>query len=159
MKFLVPLTLLVAAGVSAKDQACKADYIVTSCLRSETAKVQECKTTDYDCLCAAYEAVATCYNNCPDDIRAPDAHSQVTNFCQNASIYGSRALASKTAASRASRSTSSAVTTTDSATLTEAASASATSASRSASTGAAEARSANAGGLLMAAAGLVAALL
>lgn len=38
MKFLVPLTLLVAAGVSAQDQECDADYIVSRCLTDETQK-------------------------------------------------------------------------------------------------------------------------
>lgn len=47
MKFLVPLALLVAAGVSADDKTggdsksgCLADYIVTNCLASETKKVR-----------------------------------------------------------------------------------------------------------------------
>ncbi|EQL02048.1 hypothetical protein OCS_02243 [Ophiocordyceps sinensis CO18] len=152
MKFLIPLTLLVAAVVSAQDQDCLADYIV-----------QDCKPNDYDCLCAAYESVATCYNNCPNDTRAPDARHQVTNFCQNASLYGTRARAAKTSASAASQSTASnsnaAMTTADSSATAASASTTATSTSRSSSTGAAEVLSANAGGLLVAIVGAVAALL
>lgn len=38
MKFIVPLTLAVAAGVAAQDQDCQADYIVSRCLTGEKAK-------------------------------------------------------------------------------------------------------------------------
>lgn len=59
MKFIAALALLTAAGVSAQDSSCEAEYIVTRCLSTETAKVSACATTDYDCLCAAYQAIAT----------------------------------------------------------------------------------------------------
>lgn len=79
MKFLAAIILLVAAGVSADDKNCDAEYIVSRCLQTETAKVRitssssslnppsltilrqigACATTDYNCLCAAYQAVAT----------------------------------------------------------------------------------------------------
>ena len=86
MKFLLTLAA-VAIGVSAQstsavssgsDSGCLADYIVTRCLETEEAKVDishvprttteadsdfqqvdNCKSTDYKCLCAAYEAVST----------------------------------------------------------------------------------------------------
>jgi len=104
MKFLVPLALLVAAGVSADDKTggdsksgCLADYIVTNCLASETKKVRShssisrvplgpiehrgmmrticanvpsleqaegCAAADWDCMCAAYEAIATYVSSC-----------------------------------------------------------------------------------------------
>ncbi|CAM1500914.1 Fc.00g100760.m01.CDS01 [Cosmosporella sp. VM-42] len=97
MKFLFPLALLAVGAVAqtttadapaASATGCDADYIVTNCLESETDKVSACDATDYDCLCAAYEAVATCYNNCPNDTRAAPAQQQVKVFCQNASLYG-----------------------------------------------------------------------
>ncbi|CEJ80194.1 Putative Gpi anchored serine-threonine rich protein [[Torrubiella] hemipterigena] len=106
MKFFVALAA-VAAGVSAASTAaadstsgsdCAADYIVTTCLGTENAKVNACAPSDWDCLCAAYQAVATCYNNCPNDARAAPAQQQVGVFCQNASLYGTKAQASKTAA-------------------------------------------------------------
>ncbi len=77
MKFLAAIILLVAAGVTADDKNCEAEYIVSRCLKTETDKVRSplpfssstptdtprqvgaCATTDYDCLCAAYQAVAT----------------------------------------------------------------------------------------------------
>ena len=59
MKFITALALLFAAGVTAQDEDCEAAYIVTRCLSTETAKADACETEDYDCLCAAYEAIAT----------------------------------------------------------------------------------------------------
>ncbi len=80
MKFLAAFTLLVAAGVTAQDKNCEAEYIVSRCLKTETDKVTSppllllpfspgltnppfqvgaCNQTDLDCLCAAYQAVAT----------------------------------------------------------------------------------------------------
>ncbi|PHH89859.1 hypothetical protein CDD83_5093 [Cordyceps sp. RAO-2017] len=160
MKFFLPLTLLVAAGVSAQDKNCQADYIVSHCLASEQGKAQSCPATDYDCLCAAYEAVATCYNNCPNDPRAPDARHQVANYCQNASLYGTRARANKTTSALASQSTGNALlTTSDAANPTEFLSRTASANARPTSTGAADALSGSTGGVLIAVAGAVAALL
>ncbi|KAH8170499.1 hypothetical protein LIA77_09280 [Sarocladium implicatum] len=101
MKFL-PIALL-AVGVSAQttteptsiaapaaSSSCEADYIVERCLSTEKDKVEACDATDYDCQCAAYEAVATCYNNCPNDPRATSANQQVLIFCQQASIHGTK---------------------------------------------------------------------
>ncbi|TQV92021.1 hypothetical protein IF1G_09093 [Cordyceps javanica] len=88
MKFASALTLLVAAGgsvVTAQDKNCEADYIVTRCLKTENDKAGACASTDFDCLCAAYQAIATCYNNCPNDDRAPSARAQVTAYCRYAS--------------------------------------------------------------------------
>ncbi|KAJ3498509.1 hypothetical protein NLG97_g1060 [Lecanicillium saksenae] len=59
MKFFAAFTLLVAAGVTAQDKNCEANYIVDRCLKTETAKADACDKTDYNCLCAAYQAVAT----------------------------------------------------------------------------------------------------
>lgn len=40
MKFVTAFALLVAAGVSAEDKNCEAEYIVSRCLQTETAKVR-----------------------------------------------------------------------------------------------------------------------
>ncbi|KAL3960854.1 hypothetical protein ACCO45_005971 [Purpureocillium lilacinum] len=172
MKFLVPLALLVAAGVSADDKTggdsksgCLADYIVTNCLASETKKAEGCAAADWDCMCAAYEAIATCYNNCPNDPRAGPARQQVSTYCANASLYGSKAMASKTATGSVTSSAAVA-----SASATDASSSisgteifptkTTTGASAAASkTNAAEPLAGNAGGLFVAVAGAVAALL
>ncbi|KJZ78222.1 hypothetical protein HIM_02260 [Hirsutella minnesotensis 3608] len=147
MKFLLPLTLLVAAGVQAQDKNCLADYIA-----------QDCPATDYDCLCAAYQAVATCYNNCPDDVRAPAARHQASVYCQNASLYGTKAHASKTTSVAAKTTSTAVATTTDSSDSTDAASGTSSSTSKPTSTNAAQVMSAN-GGAVVAVAGLFLALL
>ncbi|KAK1246633.1 hypothetical protein MKX08_000435 [Trichoderma sp. CBMAI-0020] len=94
MMFLATL-LLTAAGVSAASSAtspdapgstCLADYILEDCLKSTTANANNCNPTDYTCLCAAYQAIFTCYNNCPDDIRAPSVQNQVDSYCRTASL-------------------------------------------------------------------------
>ena len=60
MKFFLPIALLAVAGVSAQDkETCDADYIVTKCLEDTEGKITACDPVDYDCLCAAYQAVAT----------------------------------------------------------------------------------------------------
>ncbi|KAJ6440402.1 CFEM domain-containing protein [Purpureocillium lavendulum] len=172
MKFLVPLALLAAAAVSAEDKTggdsnsdCLADYIVTNCLASETKKASDCAAADWDCLCAAYEAIATCYNNCPKDPRAAPAKQQVGTYCANASLYGSKALASKTATGSPSSSTDAAAvsaTATDSSDSTDIAptkTAGGSSAAAATKTNAAEALNGNAGGVLVALFGAVAALL
>ncbi|TDZ39786.1 hypothetical protein C8035_v002210 [Colletotrichum spinosum] len=164
MKFFLPLAALVAAA-AAQTSECAAAVILETCLESENAKVAACKSVDYDCLCAAYQAVATCYNNCPNDVRASPAQGQVTTFCTQASLYGS-AAARKTA-SVASASASAAVAS-NSATATAAtASASDDAASSTASASSATSTpnlgvgqlARNTGGVLLAVAGVVAAVL
>ncbi|UNI20696.1 hypothetical protein JDV02_006762 [Purpureocillium takamizusanense] len=172
MKFLVPLALLIAAGVSADDKTgndnksdCLADYIVAECLSSEEKKAKDCAPADWDCLCAAYEAIATCYNNCPKDARAGPAQQQVSTYCANASLYGSKAMHSKTATGSASSSGAAAsATATDSSssiTGTEIFPTKTTGGSSAGATktNAAEPLAGNAGGLFVALAGAVAALL
>ncbi|KAM0254958.1 hypothetical protein ACHAQJ_006266 [Trichoderma viride] len=93
MKFLATL-LFAAVGVSASSatspntpgSTCLADYILEDCLKSTTTNANSCKPTDYVCLCAAYQAVYTCYNNCPNDIRAPSVQQQVDSYCRTASL-------------------------------------------------------------------------
>jgi hypothetical protein len=69
MKFLWSLALFAAAASAqsstdsgaapSASSECEAEYIVKRCLETENAKVQDCKSNDWDCLCASYEAVAT----------------------------------------------------------------------------------------------------
>ncbi|KAM0450137.1 hypothetical protein ACHAPV_004424 [Trichoderma viride] len=92
---LLATLLFTAAGVSAASSAtspdapgssCLADYILEDCLKSTTANANNCNATDYTCLCAAYQAIYTCYNNCPSDIRAPSVQNQVDSYCRTASL-------------------------------------------------------------------------
>ncbi|KAM0519474.1 hypothetical protein ACHAPE_003648 [Trichoderma viride] len=101
MMFLATL-LLTAAGVSAASSAtspdapgssCLAEYILEDCLKSTTANANNCNATDYTCLCAAYQAIFTCYNNCPSDIRAPSVQNQVDSYCRTASLLATTTTA------------------------------------------------------------------
>ncbi|PNP44070.1 hypothetical protein TGAM01_v203302 [Trichoderma gamsii] len=110
MMFLATL-LLTAAGVSAASSAtspdtpgstCLADYILEDCLKSTTVNANNCNATDYTCLCAAYQAIYTCYNNCPNDIRAPSVQNQVDSYCRTASLLATTTkVAHKTKTSEA----------------------------------------------------------
>ncbi|KAM3468078.1 hypothetical protein MY5147_008289 [Beauveria neobassiana] len=105
MKFLAALILLVASIATAQDKTCEADYIVTRCLQTENDKVTACNQTDFNCLCASYQAIATCYNNCPNDARAPSAHAQVTAYCRNPLTTTAAAAVPSSSTSSASSST------------------------------------------------------
>ncbi|KAF4989145.1 hypothetical protein FGRMN_9330 [Fusarium graminum] len=166
MKFLWSLALFAAAAsaqsVTDSDAAspsasggCDAEYIVKRCLETENAKVEACKATDWDCLCAAYEAVATCYNNCPDDVRAGSAKGQVQINCVNASLYGTATKVTATKTSSAS-SASDATATESEANKTSTATDSAAAAQN---TNSAADKARNTAGVLLAVAGVVAAIL
>ncbi|KAL7923660.1 hypothetical protein ACQKWADRAFT_288953 [Trichoderma austrokoningii] len=118
MKFFATL-LFAAAGVSAAassatspdtpGSSCLADYILEDCLKSTTTNANNCSPTDYTCLCAAYQAVLTCYNNCPNDIRAPSVQQQVDSYCRTASLLATTTTAAhktKTSGSPSSDGTS-----------------------------------------------------
>ncbi|KAK2029357.1 hypothetical protein LX32DRAFT_639215 [Colletotrichum zoysiae] len=129
-------------------------------------QVNACATADYDCLCAAKQAVATCYNNCPKDSRAAPAQGEVTIYCQQASLYGSAALRSKTEAAAAATATGSGVASVSaSATPTSTAADDAASTSSSSATASSTPNmgvgqlARNTGGVLLAVAGVVAAVL
>ncbi|KAM3500002.1 hypothetical protein MY10362_006793 [Beauveria mimosiformis] len=109
MKFLAALTLLVAAFATAQDKTCEAAYIVTRCLETENDKVTACNQADLNCLCAAYQAVATCYNNCPNDARAPSARAQVTVYCRNLTTTAAAAPSSTSSSTYSSSTSSSSV--------------------------------------------------
>ncbi|KAF5703822.1 phospholipase d1 [Fusarium mundagurra] len=167
MKFLWSLALFAAAASAqsstdsgaapSASSECEAEYIVKRCLETENAKVEDCKTNDWDCLCASYEAVATCFNNCPDDPRASSAQSQVQVNCQQASLYGTATKATKTSSSTATADASDATATgSDAPDATSSATESAASAEN---TNNAADKARNTAGVLLAVAGVVAAIL
>ncbi|KAL6803006.1 hypothetical protein GGI42DRAFT_323632 [Trichoderma sp. SZMC 28013] len=179
MKFFATL-LFAAVGVSAvsstspdsPSSSCLADYILEDCLGSTTKTANACKPTDYDCLCAAYQAVLTCYNNCPNDIRAPSVQQQVDSYCRTASLLSPKTTAStpktKTSGSSNSEETSgSAAPSNDDASTTDSgpsqtagAQTSATTSTRSSSTNAAAAPTmGSVAGLVMAVAGAAVAMI
>ncbi|KAK4194570.1 hypothetical protein QBC40DRAFT_259861 [Triangularia verruculosa] len=90
--FLFPVAVLVSVAM-AQTTACAADYIVESCLGSEKAKLAACVSGDYGCQCAAWQAILTCYNNCPNDSRLHTDVGQKDIFCGYASQFPSKATA------------------------------------------------------------------
>ncbi|KAG6359129.1 hypothetical protein INS49_012649 [Diaporthe citri] len=168
--FVTLVALLAPAAVVAQtatttatssSSTCEADYIVEDCLTSTQARQAECGSQDYTCQCAAYEAIATCYNNCPNDPRASTAQGQVTQFCALASQYASTNTASATGSAARTSSTGSATAT---ATDSESSSTGTSTSSSSSSSSSSSANSAadlaiSAGGLLAAVAGVMGALL
>ncbi|EEY14360.1 predicted protein [Verticillium alfalfae VaMs.102] len=56
-------------------------------------------------MCAASEAITTCFNNCPKDTRGATYRSQVTVNCQNASLYGTAARHAATATDKTTTAT------------------------------------------------------
>ncbi|EGU80317.1 hypothetical protein FOQG_06652 [Fusarium oxysporum f. sp. raphani 54005] len=167
MKFLWSLALFAAAASAqsstdsgaapSASSECEAEYIVKRCLETENAKVQDCKSNDWDCLCASYEAVATCFNNCPDDPRASSAQSQVQVNCQQASLYGTATKATKTSSSTATADASDATATGSGAP--DATSSATESAASAENTNNAADKARNTAGVLLAVAGVVAAIL
>ncbi|KAK3394891.1 hypothetical protein B0H63DRAFT_61530 [Podospora didyma] len=99
--FLLPLALFASAAV-AQTSACAADYIVDTCLLNEKAKFDACPGGDYDCQCAAYQNIVTCYNNCPNDPEKFSADGQRQIFCGYASQYPSKTIKASVPTSTAS---------------------------------------------------------
>ncbi|KAK4240209.1 hypothetical protein C8A03DRAFT_31684 [Achaetomium macrosporum] len=99
--FLFPLAVLASSAVAQTTTACAADYIVESCLSTEKAKLENCALDDYTCRCAEWNAILTCYNNCPNDPRLHEDAGQRDIFCGYASQFA-------TTSTRATAQTSSA---------------------------------------------------
>ncbi|KAI8962903.1 hypothetical protein F5Y11DRAFT_176000 [Daldinia sp. FL1419] len=72
---------------STETTACAAQNILDTCLSTTESYVSLCATTDYMCLCDKYTAILTCFNNCPNDSRAPSYQQQKDLYCMNASLY------------------------------------------------------------------------
>ena len=58
MKFLLPVALL-ASAVAAQTTECAAENIVQTCLTTTTQVFNDCGTNDWDCKCAAQQAIVT----------------------------------------------------------------------------------------------------
>lgn len=84
----IALTAFAAAAIAA-DSECAADYILKACLSSETAKLSNCGTNDWNCKCYAHENILTCFNNCPNDDSLNQWEGQKQIFCGYASQYPS----------------------------------------------------------------------
>ncbi|KAG5977544.1 hypothetical protein E4U55_006678 [Claviceps digitariae] len=85
----IPTATVVVQIPPGGDKDCLANYIVKQCLQTESDKLGACAITDYQCICYASQAIATCYNNCPNDTRAPLATQSMNAACALAAQYSS----------------------------------------------------------------------
>ncbi|KAH0599961.1 hypothetical protein MHUMG1_02751 [Metarhizium humberi] len=179
MKFLVYVAMVTISGVTAGstaaaptvsvptdgDKDCLANYIVRQCLQSENEKLEACSATDHECQCYASQAIATCYNNCPNDARAPGATQAMNGACMAASAYATITPKATSTAEAAATATTAAAAADDNAAASASSSSvvptrSVTSSAPSASkTNGAESLAGNAAGMLAAVAGAVAIVL
>jgi len=84
MKVIFPIALLVSA-VMAQTPVCAADYIVETCLQNEKVALDSCLPTDYNCQCSVLGAYVTCFNNCPNDTSVSEWTAKQSSACQFAS--------------------------------------------------------------------------
>ncbi|CAK7213352.1 hypothetical protein SBRCBS47491_001776 [Sporothrix bragantina] len=82
-----------AAAAATGTSSCAAQNILDACLETENNLLGTCGTNDWDCKCNAYKNIVTCYNNCPNDQSVNTAQGQVQIFCGYASQYPSSTLA------------------------------------------------------------------
>lgn len=162
MKVSMSIALL-AAAVSAQttsssgSTACAALNILEACLQTTQGYLSLCATNDWSCYCDKYTAIMTCFDNCPNDSRASGFSNQKIQYCVAASQYAS----TTTAKSTTGTGTTAAATTSADATKTEGTAASATTSGSEAESTKNSAADIvlNAGSLLAAVAGVVAAVL
>ncbi|OAA66597.1 phospholipase d1 [Niveomyces insectorum RCEF 264] len=79
-------TTAVSTGSSS---SCAAQNILEACLDTENTQLNNCGTSDWDCKCNAYGNIVTCYNNCPNDPTISTVKGQQQIFCGYASQYPS----------------------------------------------------------------------
>lgn len=162
--FLLPVALLASTAVAQSTSACAADYIVESCLTSQTEILNTCTNGDYECQCAAWKAIITCYNNCPNDSRRSTSEGQKEIFCGYASQFPSStkkvAAATQSQSQAQQTGSSNSNSNTESTGTVDSTSSTATSTSKPATnTNSAAYLALNAGGVLAAVAGVVAVVL
>ncbi|KFG88102.1 GPI anchored serine-threonine rich protein [Metarhizium anisopliae] len=195
MKFLVYVAMVTISGVTAGstaaaptvsvptdgDKDCLANYIVRQCLQSENekrnrprmsmlcipshrnVKSQSSKLTQY--VMGRQSDNHSCYNNCPNDARAPGATQAMNGACMAASAYATITPKATSTAEAAATATTAAAAADDNAAASASSSSvvptrSVTSSAPSASkTNGAESLAGNAAGMLAAVAGAVAIVL
>ncbi|QSZ32567.1 hypothetical protein DSL72_002145 [Monilinia vaccinii-corymbosi] len=78
-----------AATAGSSSSTCQGQNVLDACLSSTTAIANACQSTDYNCLCTGWNAVLTCYNECPNDSGYAGALSNKQTYCNDASVYTS----------------------------------------------------------------------
>lgn len=77
MKSVIFSVAALVAAVSAQttttaassSSTCGAQPVLEQCLITTQGYIDLCQSTDYNCLCAKYNDLLTCFNNCPNDSR------------------------------------------------------------------------------------------
>ncbi|KAJ4401033.1 hypothetical protein N0V85_005610 [Neurospora sp. IMI 360204] len=171
---LLPLVAMFAVAAAQTTSVCGAAYIVETCLGTENSRLALCGRDDYGCKCAQYPNIIACYNNCPNDPRKASDMGQRDTWCALDKQYPSSTSKVAVATTNVNTAPAAAATTTAASssgsdnentddantTATDAASSNTASAPSSSATGnAAGEVLVNAGGLLAAVAGVVAAVL
>ncbi|KAI2623796.1 hypothetical protein GGS21DRAFT_333351 [Xylaria nigripes] len=66
---------------------CAAQAILDACLDTTEGYLVLCGSQDYSCLCDKYNAIMTCFANCPYDDRQYAISSQRDLYCMDASAF------------------------------------------------------------------------
>ncbi|KAK1776110.1 hypothetical protein QBC45DRAFT_227070 [Copromyces sp. CBS 386.78] len=167
---LLPLAAMFAVAAAQTTSVCGAAYIVETCLGTENSRLSLCGRDDYGCKCAQYPNIIACYNNCPNDPRKATSMGERDTWCALDKQYPSStskvAVATTTnpntgvAAQPTNTGAASSGSDNENTTATDATSSNTASAPSSSATGnAAGEVLVNAGGLLAAVAGVIAAVL
>ncbi|KAJ5893869.1 hypothetical protein N7495_005560 [Penicillium taxi] len=92
MRFLTNIPILLAASAtlaaaSSGSPKCAAQKVLDQCLQTEKFALENCASSDWDCLCTQSTNVVGCYNNCPDDQDRIGAQTIRQQNCANAKAY------------------------------------------------------------------------
>ncbi|KAJ4422503.1 hypothetical protein N0V82_002837 [Gnomoniopsis sp. IMI 355080] len=68
------------------NPTCEADYIVDHCLSLTTINQEDCATGDFACQCTSYQAIDTCFDNCPGDPRQHVYAGMIAQYCALAGL-------------------------------------------------------------------------
>jgi len=168
MKSFAPIVLL-AAAVSAQD-TCQGEAVLQSCLNTQEPVQKACDPQDFNCLCPAAKNVYQCFANagCGNDDRAVGYDNIQKSYCAYVTTTAAAtATATSTTSASSSTSTTSASDDSDDSTSTDGddgtESSSSTDSGAASSdgddTGSGTYLAVNAGGMLAAVAGVIAAVL
>ncbi|CAG8588433.1 12797_t:CDS:2 [Ambispora leptoticha] len=114
--FAAFVVLLAIAYVPYSEAACAAQANLDSCVSTEKAAVSTCSAADYGCLCEKYQALLTCYAQCPSDptsqSTANGVQGSLDSYCNAASATSSHTSTTTTSSSTGTTSATSAAATT-----------------------------------------------
>ncbi|KAJ4396283.1 hypothetical protein N0V93_000502 [Gnomoniopsis smithogilvyi] len=80
---LIPSTTITATY---HNPTCDADYVVDHCLALTTINQENCATNDFACQCTSYQAIETCFDNCPGDPRQHTYAGTIAQYCALAGL-------------------------------------------------------------------------